>query len=66
MRRATESKGAVSFARLAVTVIAALAALSGCGGGAKDTPDGRIRGNTLTIYASVPLRGLSRVSGTLA
>ena len=49
-----------------MTVLAALAALSGCGGGAKDTPDGRIRGNTLTIYASVPLRGLSRVSGTAA
>jgi branched-chain amino acid transport system substrate-binding protein len=49
-----------------VAVLAALVALTGCGAGTKDTPDGRIRGKTLTIYASVPLRGGSRVSGTAA
>jgi branched-chain amino acid transport system substrate-binding protein len=41
-----------------------VAALAGCGSKQKaDQPGSRIHGTTLTIYASVPLRGLSRVSG---
>jgi branched-chain amino acid transport system substrate-binding protein len=39
-------------------------ALAGCGSKHKaDTADGRIHGRVLTIYASVPLNGASRVSG---
>jgi branched-chain amino acid transport system substrate-binding protein len=64
VRRATRSKGAVGWARLAIAILALLSALAGCGGkGKADQPGSRIRGRTLTIYASVPLRGLSRVSG---
>jgi branched-chain amino acid transport system substrate-binding protein len=57
----------VKWAKLVVAVLVALVALvalAGCG--TKDTADGKIRGKVLTIYASVPLRGLSRVSGTAA
>jgi branched-chain amino acid transport system substrate-binding protein len=48
-----------------LAVVATLAALSACGA-AKDAPGSRIHGKRLTIYASVPLRGLSRVSGEAA
>ncbi len=50
------------LARAALAVLAAVVALAGCGA-TKDKPSSRIRGRTLTIYASVPLGGLSRVSG---
>ncbi|MBV9804856.1 MAG: branched-chain amino acid ABC transporter substrate-binding protein [Solirubrobacterales bacterium] len=49
------------MARIAPAIAAALLALAGCG--AKDDAPGRVHGTTLTIYASVPLRGVSRVSG---
>ncbi len=52
------------WARLAIALLAALAAgaaLAGCG--TKEKAGSRIPGRTLTIYASVPLRGDSRVSG---
>jgi branched-chain amino acid transport system substrate-binding protein len=55
-----------SWARLAAAILATLVVLSACGAKHTDTADGRIRGKVLTIYASVPLRGLSRVSGTAA
>ena len=64
MKRATSPKGVVVWARLTMAILAALivlAALAGCG--TKDTAGAQIRGRTLTIYTSVPLRGLSRVSG---
>jgi branched-chain amino acid transport system substrate-binding protein len=49
----------------AALLIAALtAALTGCGSGKRDRPSGRISGNTLTVYVSVPLHGDSAVSGT--
>jgi branched-chain amino acid transport system substrate-binding protein len=66
VRQATGQKGAVQRVRLTTAMLVALtaaAALAGCGT-AKDKPGSRIRGKTLTIYASVPLRGVSRVSGT--
>jgi branched-chain amino acid transport system substrate-binding protein len=40
------------------------AALAGCGSGQHDQPVGRIAGDRLTIYLSVPLHGASAVSGT--
>jgi branched-chain amino acid transport system substrate-binding protein len=46
-------------------LVAALAAiLAGCGSGHRDQPTGRISGDTLTVYVSVPLHGASAVSGT--
>jgi branched-chain amino acid transport system substrate-binding protein len=64
VRRATRCTGAVGLARLAIAILAALIALAGCGSRDKaDTPGSRIHGRMLTIYASVPLRGASRVSG---
>jgi branched-chain amino acid transport system substrate-binding protein len=51
-------------ARLAIALLAALsalAALAGCG--TKEQAASSIRGRTLTVYASVPLRGGSGVSG---
>lgn len=54
----------MSRTRVAIAILALLAALAGCGSKQKpDKPDGQIRGRVLTIYASVPLRGVSRVSG---
>jgi branched-chain amino acid transport system substrate-binding protein len=54
----------VSWARVAIAILVVLTALAGCGSKDKaDKPDGQIRGRVLTIYASVPLRGASRVSG---
>ncbi len=50
--------------RLLAAILVGLVALSGCGG--EETVGSQIRGKTLTIYASVPLRGLSRVSGMAA
>jgi branched-chain amino acid transport system substrate-binding protein len=41
--------------------LAALVMLTGCG--TKDAQPAQIRGNTLTIFVSVPLLGASRVSG---
>jgi branched-chain amino acid transport system substrate-binding protein len=56
--------GAVGWARLSIALLAVLTALAGCGSKDKpDKPGGRIHGRVLTIYASVPLRGASRVSG---
>jgi branched-chain amino acid transport system substrate-binding protein len=49
------------WSRLALATLAALVALTGCG--TKDALGTRIRGKTLSIYVSVPLRGASRVSG---
>ena len=42
---------------------AAVLALAGCGSSSNTTDDAALRGSTLTIYASVPLHGASRVSG---
>lgn len=61
MRPATGRSRLVRWARIALTIVAALLALAGCGSN-RDAP-GRVRGSTLTIYASVPMRGGSRVSG---
>jgi branched-chain amino acid transport system substrate-binding protein len=61
VRLATTSTGA---ARLALGTLAVLLALTGCG--TKDALANRIRGNTLSIYVSVPLRGASAVSGQAA
>jgi len=44
-------------------MLAATLALTGCGSSSNTTYDAAIRGSTLTIYASVPLHGASRVSG---
>ena len=46
--------------------VVALVVLAGCGSKEADAPGSRIHGKLLTIYASVPLRGLSQVSGTAA
>ncbi|HET6869120.1 MAG TPA: branched-chain amino acid ABC transporter substrate-binding protein [Solirubrobacteraceae bacterium] len=55
------------WTRVAIAVLALLTALAGCGSKDKaDKPGGQIRGRVLTIYASVPLRGASRVSGLAA
>jgi branched-chain amino acid transport system substrate-binding protein len=52
MRRAT----------VALVLCAALTYLAGCGA-SKDLPNDTVPGTTLTIYASVPLNGASRISG---
>ena len=63
MRRASGCNGAVRW-RVATAILALLIALAGCGDkGKADKPNGQIRGRVLTIYASVPLNGASRVSG---
>jgi branched-chain amino acid transport system substrate-binding protein len=49
------------WARVALATLAALLVLTGCG--TKDALGNRIRGSTLSIYVSVPLRGASAVSG---
>jgi branched-chain amino acid transport system substrate-binding protein len=64
VRPATAPRRANTWARAALVVLAALAALlalTGCG--TKDAQPAQIRGNTLTIYVSVPLLGASRASG---
>jgi branched-chain amino acid transport system substrate-binding protein len=48
------------FGPTALALIAALAGLAGCSG---KKPAERVHGRTLTIYASVPLTGDSRVDG---
>jgi branched-chain amino acid transport system substrate-binding protein len=54
----------VRWARLAIAIVAVLAGLAGCGSKDKtDKPGAQIRGRVLTVYASVPLSGASRVSG---
>jgi branched-chain amino acid transport system substrate-binding protein len=67
VRPATTCTGAVGLARRAIAIIAVLAGLAGLAGcGTKEKPDNpgsQIRGRVLTIYASVPLHGASRVSG---
>ena len=61
MRLATARSGAKTWAWVALAVMSALLVLTGCG--TKDAQPAQIRGNTLTIYVSVPLLGASRVSG---
>jgi branched-chain amino acid transport system substrate-binding protein len=64
VRRAIGCTGAVGRARLTVAILAVIAGLAGCGSKDKaDKPSSRIRGRVLTVYASVPLSGASRVSG---
>jgi branched-chain amino acid transport system substrate-binding protein len=60
---ASGSPGAVRWARLGPAILAVLALLSACGS-AKDTETSQIRGKVLTVYVSVPLSGVSRVSGS--
>ena len=50
-----------SLSRLALGALLT-AALGGCGSGRHDEPAGRIAGDTLTIYVSVPLHGASATS----
>lgn len=52
-------------AGFALAILAAALALASCGSGSRssDTVGVRIRGDSLTVYASVPLHGASRVSG---
>ena len=61
MRVGAGSIGAVRWGRLTLATLAALVVLTGCG--SKDALGTRIRGKTLTVYVSVPLRGASKVSG---
>jgi len=49
------------WASFVLAMLGAVAVLTGCG--TKDALGTRIRGKTLTIYVSVPLRGASTVSG---
>lgn len=64
MRRATSSNRAVRRAIVALAAAAATIAIVGCGSTSGQTQAAaRIRGRTLTIYASAPLRGRSTVSG---
>ena len=46
--------------------VVALVVLAGCGSKQTDAPGSQIHGKLLTVYASAPLSGLSRVSGTAA
>jgi branched-chain amino acid transport system substrate-binding protein len=55
----------VGKARIAVAAVAVTLALTGCGVKTKDAV-GRVRGTTLTVYASAPLVGASSVSGLAA
>jgi branched-chain amino acid transport system substrate-binding protein len=55
----------VGKARIAAAAVVATLALAGCGAVTKDAV-GRIRGTTLTVYASAPLLGASSVSGLAA
>jgi branched-chain amino acid transport system substrate-binding protein len=64
VRRPTRCKGLAGWARLGIALLAVLTVLAGCGSKRKaDTAGSRIHGRVLTIYASVPLNGASRVSG---
>lgn len=65
MRPATGRRRATGKARLAIAVLVATLALTGCGGSSQDAV-GRIRGATLTVYTSAPLLGASSVSGVAA
>lgn len=62
MRLATGRSARSRWVLIAPAILAAVAGLAGCGGKHADAAGG-IRGRTLTIYASVPLRGVSQVSG---
>jgi branched-chain amino acid transport system substrate-binding protein len=64
VKLATASNGAMRWAIAAVAAVAAIIAVDGCGSSSGQTLAAtRIRGRTLTIYASAPLRGPSTVSG---
>ncbi len=64
MRLATAPKRGVRWAIVGLAAIAAIIAADGCGSTSAQTLSAtRIRGSTLTIYASAPLRGPSAVSG---
>jgi branched-chain amino acid transport system substrate-binding protein len=64
VRRTTGRKGRAGWARLAIALLGVVTALAACGSEHKaDTAGSRIHGRVLTIYASVPLNGASRVSG---
>jgi branched-chain amino acid transport system substrate-binding protein len=61
VRLVTGCTGGLRWAKAAVACLAALAVTGGCG--ANHAVSNAIRGKLLTIYVSVPLRGVSRVSG---
>jgi len=64
VKLATASKRRVRWAIFGLAAVIALIALEGCGSSSEQTLAAtRIRGRTLTIYASAPLRGPSTVSG---
>jgi branched-chain amino acid transport system substrate-binding protein len=57
----------MKWAMAAAVVLAAIIGAAGCGSSSGQTlAASRIRGSTLTIYASAPLRGRSTVSGEAA
>ena len=51
--------------RTVQAILVAAGVLSGCGGGADDE-DTRVRGDTLTVYMSVPANGVSAAGGKAA
>jgi len=64
VKLATASQRGVRWAIVGLAAIVALIAVEGCGSSSEQTlAANRIRGRTLTIYASAPLRGPSTVSG---
>ena len=64
MKLATAPKRGVRWAVVGLAAVVALIAVEGCGSSSEHTlAANRIRGRTLTIYASAPLRGPSTVSG---
>jgi branched-chain amino acid transport system substrate-binding protein len=64
VRLATAPKRGVRWAIAGLAAIVAITAADGCGSTSGQTLAAtRIRGSTLTIYASAPLRGPSTVSG---
>jgi branched-chain amino acid transport system substrate-binding protein len=64
VKLATAPKRGVRWAVVGLAAVVALIAVEGCGSSSEQTlAANRIRGRTLTIYASAPLRGPSTVSG---
>jgi branched-chain amino acid transport system substrate-binding protein len=64
VKLATAPKRGVRWAIVGLAAVVALIAVEGCGSSSEQTlAANRIRGRTLTIYASAPLRGPSTVSG---
>jgi branched-chain amino acid transport system substrate-binding protein len=64
VRLATASTGAVKWAMLTVALLAAAVGVAACGSSSGHTlAAAQIRGKTLSIYASAPLRGRSSVTG---